>query len=144
MMDCDKVTPVTDCDCPIPDGGWCEPHQIRKNAHYVWLCQNRPAYRRVWNECRGPLQKMEDKPKHSRPTLGKGPGRELAQMLGCSDSKRCDFPQMNQWGVDGCRENINTIVGWIASPRIDSGAAIRMVNLAITRAEQKLEHTNGN
>jgi hypothetical protein len=139
-MDCSKVTPVRHCECNIPNGGWCEPHQVVKTEHYVLLCLTRWPYRRAWNECRGPGQNIEGK----RTVTGTrsvvlGPGTELRRALGCGFSRRtqCDFEQMNRWGCDGCREHMELIVSWLQCPKMDAAKAERMVNIAIRRAEQK-------
>lgn len=147
-MDCSKVTPVEHCDCPIKNGGWCDPHQIFKNEHYVTLCRTRPKYRKAWNECRGPLQNIEEKyadPLRKRVTYG--PGSELRKCLGCSRSRKAkvDYAMMNKWDVEGCQANIDEIIGWLVASDIEAKAATRLVNIAISRAATRDRgENNGN
>ncbi|MCC7424301.1 MAG: glycosyltransferase, partial [Planctomycetaceae bacterium] len=47
-------TPLTECRCL--GAGWCDRHQVRKTAHWVQLCRNRPSYFRMWEEGTGPGQ----------------------------------------------------------------------------------------
>ncbi len=137
-IDCSRVLPISeDCECQCPDGGWCEPHQIEKTAHYVKLCRTREPYRRAWNECRGPRQ-GHDQGKTS------GPGAELCRMIGCDlgDGRRCvwrsRFTQMNDWGADGCILHMSLISGWMKELHIDQKiTAERMVYLAIKRANKR-------
>lgn len=139
-MNCDKVTPVKRCDCPILEGGWCDPHQIEKSAHWVHLCLTKPRYRLAWNDCRGPGQNFEVKHEEylAKPKEF-GPGTELRKALGCSKSRkmRVDYTQMNTWGIDGCREKVDEITEWMSS-QMEPDAARRLIHIAITRAEQKL------
>lgn len=144
-MNCDKVTPVENCDCPIKDGGWCIPHQIHKNAHYVKLCRTRPKYRKAWNECNGPLQNIEKKQDDPlRHHMDYGPGTELRRALGCNRKKMVlvDFGKMNRWGVEGCREFCHEIIGWLVN-YMELPAAERLVNITIEKAAKKaLNHGN--
>lgn len=138
-MDCSKVTPVEECDCSIPDGGWCEHHQINKTKRYVHLCQTNPTYRRAWNECRGPLQRLDEKTAHSNiPQPPKGPGGLLRRALGCSRaySTKVDFKRMDDWGIKGCRKRFNRIVRWLISAKIEENSAKRMLNIVLKKAEK--------
>jgi len=47
---------VSDCraDCPIPNGGDCPRHGVRKTATWVRLCRTREDYWRLWEAGRGP------------------------------------------------------------------------------------------
>ena len=146
-FDCSKITPVgPDCDCPIPDGGWCEPHQVNKTAHFVKLCRTKPAYRIAWNECRGPRQDFVNE-HHS------GPGTELVQLLSKFriTEKSCNCKaharQMDEWGPDKCLENMETIVDWmemeakkrggVTSMAFTRTGASTLVKLACWRARKK-------
>lgn len=138
-IDCSKIIPIEYCDCPILDGGWCDPHQIFKTPHLVKLCRTRPKYRQAWNECRGPRQNIETKyadPLRQRVTHG--PGSELRKCLGCSGSRKSkvNFGRMNQWDVEGCQEHAAEIIGWLVDSNMSESAATRLVNLAISRAAE--------
>ena len=56
----------------------------------------------------------------AKPPPVEGPGRELALLLaslGVTDLDGCGckahVKQMNAWGIDGCREHFDEIVGWL-------------------------------
>jgi hypothetical protein len=58
----------------------------------------------------------------------RGPGTELHRLLGkfgLHMKKGCDckarMVQMNKWGCEGCDENIDTIVGWLAEEAASRG-----------------------
>lgn len=42
--------------CPIPQGGTCQRHGVRKTPQWVRLCLTRPDYFAAWEEGRGPGQ----------------------------------------------------------------------------------------
>ena len=44
------------CECNIPDGGYCERHDVEKSPHLVHLCQTKERYFIAWEENRGPGQ----------------------------------------------------------------------------------------
>lgn len=99
------------------------------------------------------------------PAPAKGPGTELARLIKelrlRKDCSGCAFNagQMNTWGVQGCRDNFDTIVGWLreseetlgwvekikaAAMAVTSGLAFKinwddpipdLINEAIRRAE---------
>lgn len=138
-MDCSKVTPVDHCECPILEGGWCDPHQIYKTPHYVKLCRTKPKYREAWNACRGPLQNLEEK--HDDPLrkrVSYGPGTELRRCLGCSGARmsKVDFKMMDQWGVEGCREHHEEIVGWLLESKLPMRAATRLLEVSLSRSAE--------
>ena len=129
-IDCDKVKAVSvDCDCSCPEGGWCEPHQIKKTKHYVHLCKTKAAYRMAWNECRGPGQGC-------RSTNYTRPGDILRQMLGCSAKHWGHFREMNQWG-ERCSGHLEEL----ASSLVEDGyittkeRAERLITTAIKKAK---------
>ncbi len=79
--------------------------------------------------------------------IGEGPGTELTKLLswfakdtpGCKCKDRAHT--MNIWGVQGCRNNIETILDWLEEAAKDRNLpfirslAKSLVNLAINRAE---------
>jgi hypothetical protein len=77
----------------------------------------------------------------------RGPGTELEKLLkerGYAVTKSCScrsrIGKMNHWGADGCRKNIEEIVGWLIESATASGgitaAVIRVPGLsAIARHE---------
>ena len=80
----------------------------------------------------------------------RGPGTELHRLLGrfgihmkrgCACKAR--MVQMNKWGVDGCRENVETILEWLKEEATKrrlpffSPAARLLVKRAIHNAEAK-------
>ena len=81
-----------------------------------------------------------------------GPGNELKRMLAwfakpnetCNCETRVDT--MNDWGAEGCRRNIDTIVDWLLEEallrglphgRFTAAIARGLVNTAIRKYEQK-------
>ena len=79
-----------------------------------------------------------------------GPGTELKKLLSWwfrpDDSCECDARamQMNAWGVEGCRERLETIVQWLLEAAAERGlphgplsrqVTRRLVRLAINNAE---------
>lgn len=65
-------------------------------------------------------------PKAAPPS--RGPGTELKALLaelGITDFAGCGCDtkaaRMNRWGVEGCRENFETIRGWIAEAQAKAG-----------------------
>jgi|LakMenEpi03Aug12_release.lakeMendotaPanAssembly.Ray.scaffolds.fasta_scaffold503657_2 hypothetical protein len=79
--------------------------------------------------------------------VGEGPGTELTKLLSwfAKDTPGCKCKDhanlMNVWGVDGCRNNMETILQWLETAAKDRGIpfikplAKSLVNLAIKRAE---------
>lgn len=73
-----------------------------------------------------------------------GPGNKLANILvdlGIYE-KSCDCAEhvarMNQWGTQGCRENIGTIIGWLREEAIKRNLfAPRETDSAIVRTARK-------
>lgn len=41
---------MSQCDCTIPDGGYCERHRMQKTPALVRLCQTRPDYFALWEK----------------------------------------------------------------------------------------------
>ena len=103
----------------------------------------------------------------NRVTTSGGPGTELKKILatlGITHQPGCDCnakaAQMDQWGVAGCRENVDTLVGWMregstrwgwsarlkaGAKAVTSGLALQinwadpfpsLIKLAIERAEE--------
>lgn len=87
------------------------------------------------------------KPYSPPEVVGEGPGTELTKMLswfakdtpGCKCRDRANT--MNIWGVQGCRNNIETILDWLEEAAKERSIpfirplARSLVNLAINRAE---------
>ena len=44
----------TPCECPL--AGYCNRHEVDKNAHLHKLCQTNIKYYNLWEKCKGPLQ----------------------------------------------------------------------------------------
>jgi len=125
------------------------------SAHQPWclLCETKPAYRKAWEEGRGPGQGEfagpTDKP---LPTNG-GPGTELHRLLkrlGIHETPDCPcmahMNTMDSRGAEWCEEHIDTIIGWLKReakrrklPFVPVVAKL-VVNLAIRRAKKKV-HT---
>jgi hypothetical protein len=69
---------------------------------------------------------------------GNGPGTELKAILGsvginpspnCSCNSR--MRQMDEWGVEGCRENFETIIGWLEEKAAEWGWTARPTDRAV-------------
>lgn len=43
---------MNDCQCNIPDGGYCERHLMRKTKHLVNLCRTNEGYFKIWEDSR--------------------------------------------------------------------------------------------
>jgi hypothetical protein len=90
-------------------------------AGWVGLCRNKPAYREAWIEGVGVGQSTPGKRrKRKAGSLGEGPGTELHTLLNklrirpalsCKCMVR--IRTMNEWGPDKCRQEIDTILGWL-------------------------------
>lgn len=120
------------CECPV--AGYCNRYQKSQGTRAHEICQNinvspkkRAVYLRDWEVAKSP----------NNPNTG--PGAELKKLLvefginnfaGCRCEERSR--QMNLWGVDGCRENFNTIRGWIveAQTKADWLTTIKAAALA--------------
>lgn len=103
------------CSCDSAQPG--EPFSRQRDCRACWLYMNRDDYRRLWSE---PADAPSKAPRAPRPLLQSGPGTELAAILkelgviewrGCGCTAKVQ--QMNEWGVAGCRENFETIRGWL-------------------------------
>jgi len=83
----------------------------------------------------------------------RGPGTELHRLLGkfgLHMKKGCEckarMVQMNKWGCDGCEENIDTIVGWLAEEAASRGLPFLntvgrlLVKRAISNARKETPH----
>ena len=83
----------------------------------------------------------------------RGPGTELHRLLGklglhmtkgCACKAR--MVQMNKWGCEGCDENIDTIVGWLAEEAASRGLPFLntvgrlLVKRAISNARKQTPH----
>lgn len=128
---------MSDCQCTGP--GWCERHQIKKSTHWVHLCQTNERYWQAWEEGRGPgqLKRIGEDRKDDSPC---GPGTWLSQLMGCGGLPRTYRHAMDSWGVEVCRERIETIVEWLVSghvchTQINESQARRLVTIAIQRAD---------
>lgn len=102
-------------------------------------------------------------PAKPRRTPFAGPGRELTRLIretGLKEKAQCQCDrrarQMNEWGIEGCREQTNTIAGWLRESfeqlgwreKLSAAAALAgkldwlhpvesLIELAISRAEAK-------
>lgn len=98
-------------------------------------------------------EKYKDAPAKEPPPAG-GPGTELKSllsMIGIKASPNCSCNararKMDEMGVEWCRDNVTTIVGWLqeeASKRhlpFSRFAARKVVQTAIGRAERKKAKT---
>jgi hypothetical protein len=88
------------------------------NCRLCWLWHNDPRYTKLWSGSSTELAK----------NVAAGPGSELKKLLaklgitsfdGCGCESK--VAQMNRWGVAGCRENFDTIRGWIAEAQAKAG-----------------------
>lgn len=115
---------MNDCKCNIPNGGWCERHQMQKNAHWVQLCQTNPTYWQAWEEGRGAGRRLAAPPR----VFKGGPGTELHKKLaqcGIHATATCKCRSrvkvMDRWGADVCRERVDEIVGWMKGEAKERG-----------------------
>lgn len=97
------------------------------STHNEWfVAQHWPVYYGLTLLARDP----EPRPKKEITPwpLGKGPGTELKAILssvGINSSPNCScnrrMAQMDDWGVDGCKEHFDEIVGWINESAVQWG-----------------------
>ena len=114
-----RVLSMTPCECPLP--GFCVRHNVRKNLHAHRLCQTSTKYFGLWEAGKGPGQIQPIVEKNI--VFGvKGVGtiiHERLAKLGIHDVSGCSCTShrstLNAWGPRVCRENINTIVSWMAA-----------------------------
>lgn len=101
-----------------------------------WLAKNDERYQKLWAKRNGSPAKA---------VATSGPGTELKQLLaelgfrakpdcGCEAKWR----RMNEWGVGGCRANLDTILGWLTEAKNQAGwlETIRGAALAVTSGLQ--------
>jgi hypothetical protein len=70
--------------------GWCEKHGLHKTLHWVQLCRTKPAYRRAWDEGRGPGQA---RPAGSTPRIPPDPAviaRRTARLAVCAECEQLE------------------------------------------------------
>jgi hypothetical protein len=100
--------------------GYCERHGFHKTPRLFGLCQTREDYRELFDRQAKATANGVDltSPAPQEPDFG--PGTELRSILeslrlselpgcGCKSKTR----QMDRWGVEGCREHFEEIVGWM-------------------------------
>jgi hypothetical protein len=94
-------------------------------------CQFDPVFWQAWEEGRGPKQKQPDRVKVRKLP---GPGDFLAKdihSLGYRITKACGcedrIAQMNRWGVKGCIEHLDEIIGWLKTAAGTAGGIEQVV-----------------
>ena len=136
--DSDRMIP---CPCDGEDS-YCEVRDRYMPKRHIYLCRTDPRYRRSFNrENRGSTRKPKP--------LG-GPGTELTKLLskvGIVYTATCQCRSramtMDKWGVEGCKEQMGTIVDWMAEEAKTRGllfnraAGIILVHVAIRRAAKR-------
>ena len=111
------------CECSIPDGGYCNRHHIEKTAHFVLLCHTRPEYFQAWELGIGPRQRapIAEVPVAIRKPR---PGAELQKIIAwwqkrfpwfdLSEKPGCNCGSVRAWmdsiGPDGCEKKIEQIL----------------------------------
>lgn len=160
MIQCPE-NPEIECAGPQGEDRWwkCPVHKGKLTAHWTRLCRNKPPYRLAWKEGRGPGQehRVVLGPSRLKSVDGKvprdvgcksGPGTELKQIIAawqrrfpwfdlgpqkdcgsCADMAR----KMDQWGPDGCKEHMETILD-----RLDREAAKRNLSVPFQRTVARL------
>lgn len=107
------------CECTIPEGGFCERHGIYKIPEWVRLCHMRADYRKAWDEGRGPGQ-----PRTTVDIKRGGPGTELKKIIAwwqkrfpwfdLSPRKGCQCEATATWmdrlGPDGCEKKMDILL----------------------------------
>lgn len=181
------------CECAGPS--FCARYGIQMNAHAHSICsgqgcspQKSELYRSKWRklaEERGRRGLSVIIPTNPQPTTSQprqprnrqqapqptGPGTELKELLasigltpqGCRCESR--VKQMNQWGIQGCRDNREYIINWLREEERKRGWGEKikaglltvttglitelsptdplgsLVDIAISRAEKKQQRT---
>jgi len=126
-----------DCECNIPDGGYCARHDMMKSAHWVMLCRTKPRYWDAWCAGRGPGQmgrngQQPAKRKKPRPAIT-GAGVALSRMLGCPARRWPDYAKMNELG-ERCVEHADELAASLVSTGCvrDEATARRMILHAVS------------
>ena len=140
---------MTDCQCDIIDGGFCERHQVKKSASWVKLCRQRGKYWQAWESGRGPSQRKSPYTSRTQPPPILGPGwhtKRLLAMFGIAGEEGCGCTsyaaKMDHWGPDGCRERMAEILDHMAEQAENRGlpflrvACKTLVSHAIRCAEK--------
>lgn len=136
---------AVDIPCQCPNAGWCERHKRKKTGRIYELCQTRSDYRRLWDneEIRASLNKSQPIVVNSAMSTDNGPGSILAKFYGrfgikktsgcsCSSLEK----QMNAWGPQGCRDNIEHIIN-----TIELEARKRSLHIGSTLTRKLIKHS---
>lgn len=103
-----------ECECAV--AGYCNRYLKVQGARAHQICQGVVL---TPDKCEAYRQNWESLARVKRTQIG-GPGDQLKSLLaelgitnfaGCNCNSKAS--QMNTWGVNGCRENFNTIREWI-------------------------------
>jgi hypothetical protein len=156
-----------DCVCDIPNGGYCQRHNVYKVRNWVWNCVNNPEYFARWENGTGPGQRDNavtqafegvervKKEKKSKPE----PGTELKKIIAAwqrwlpwfdlSEHKGCSCHEtavyMNRLGPDRCIEHMDIILNKLEAEAKRRKLSIpfqrfwaeRMVRQAVLRSRKK-------
>ena len=76
-----------ECECKIPNGGFCERHRFEKYAHLVVLCNQRGSYWQAWEKGRtsqsvpSPEAKQKIEARRAKQAETGKPRKSCGQML---------------------------------------------------------------
>jgi hypothetical protein len=109
------------CECNIPEGGYCEPHQVYKYKNWVKLCKTNRSYFVAWKENRGPGQKKGKKTRQGKKKTRdatRGAGSELIKifkwmslgMIAPCEGCRGLATEMNSRGPNWCENSMGYIL----------------------------------
>ena len=154
---CEVASNLAGCNTPASAGGCtaCQNDPIPQNINVVTIGMalvQRKRLGRATDELKKLLVSYKREPATDIAHYTPGPGSELKKMLAwfARSSTACDCDShaetMNEWGADGCRENIDTILDWLMEEAHKRGLphgrftrviARSLVDTAIRRYERK-------
>jgi hypothetical protein len=111
---------LNECQCTIPDGGFCERHKMQKSAHWVQLCQTRENYFLAWETgTNGPGQQRLGSGGAAKVRSGLGDNVErMLKTLGITAERYIEVKK--RFGLPptcncaGRREWLNKVGRWLA------------------------------
>lgn len=112
-----------ECVCPV--AGYCETLKRNQSERHHAICQGTVL---TPEKCEAYRQNWLTMDPQSKPTPKNGPGTELSKLfdqLGIEANFGCKCPariqQMDRWGVEGCKDHIQTIYGWMTEGQVKYG-----------------------
>jgi hypothetical protein len=123
---------MTKCECE--KAGFCFRHGIKKGRAWHRLCQTKEHYFQAWEKGKGPGQRKPDLTIVKHTVVIRGVGSILQSILGCK--RFVHVKEMNDWGIDNCILNMDTIIQWLMEyGAFSESHAKRIFSMAISRCK---------